>query len=401
MILASYEADFAATWGRRVRNTIQENAARMRVRVSSDSAAVNMWDTTAGGGMTTAGVGGPITGKGADLLIIDDPIKNFEEANSETYRQKTWDWWQNVAYTRLEPGASVIVTMARWHDDDLVGRLLDQMRKGDGEQWEIVNLPATAEEGDPLGRRVGEALCSERYDETALKRIQKAIGSYAWNSLYQQRPNPQGGGKFKQSWFRYVTDEGDYYVLKTPEGDKRCHKSTVWKFATCDTALSEKETADYTVIAIWGVTTHNDLLLLNIWRDRKEAPDVKVQLKQVPERWGTQFVGIEKAHYGTAYIQELHREGFAIKELIADKDKVTRAMPASVRMESGKVYFLKDAPWQGEYESELLKFPTGSHDDQVDVTAYAAQVVSSHAGKWEESDPLTDDRYSAINSFFG
>ncbi|NMA28428.1 MAG: terminase, large subunit, partial [Burkholderiales bacterium] len=148
IILATYGADFAADWGRRVRNTVQEHADSLRVRIAQDSAASNRWHTTAGGGMVAAGAGGPLTGRGADLFIIDDPIKTAEDAYSATWRERVWDWWTTTARTRLEPGASVVVLMTRWHDDDLAGRILrNAQESGDG--WEVLNLPALAEEGDP------------------------------------------------------------------------------------------------------------------------------------------------------------------------------------------------------------------------------------------------------------
>lgn len=384
IILASYEASFAASWGRRVRNTLQEHESELSVRIAGDASAADNWETTKGGGMTTAGVGGPITGKGADVLLVDDPVKNFEEANSETYREKTWDWWQSVAYTRLEPGGSAIVTMARWHDDDLTGRILREMNGG-GEHWDVVSFPAIAESGDELGRKPGEALWPQRYDETALDRIRRAVGSYTWSSLYQQRPNPEGGGKFKRAWFRYFTDEGDHFNLD----GRRYHKSTCWTFATADLALSTKEDADYTAIGIWTVTPHSDLILREVIRMQAEAPDVEAELRKIPDRWDTRFVGVEKAHYGAAVIQNMNRSGFAIKELIADKDKVTRSLPVAVRMESGRVWFRKGAEYLDEYERELLGFPKAAHDDQVDMTSYAAIAVRT-GDKWLEPDSIVD-----------
>lgn len=154
VILASYEAQFAASWGRKVRNGIQENEGKLRIKLSGDSSAAATWELKSGGGMWTAGVGGPITGKGAHLLIIDDPIKNYAEAYSPVYRESIDQWYQTVARSRFEPDASVIIIMTRWHNDDLVGRLIE--RDKTKQQWDVVNLPAMAEENDPLGREVGD-----------------------------------------------------------------------------------------------------------------------------------------------------------------------------------------------------------------------------------------------------
>lgn len=193
IILASYEANFAASWGRKVRDTIEEHGRELGVRLRGDTKAVDAWDTTAGGGMVTAGVGGPITGRGADLLIIDDPIKNAEEAASPVIRDKIWEWWQTTARTRLEPGGSVVVVMTRWDVDDLAGRLLVTK----DEVWRNIVFPALAERpGDVLDRREGDALWPERYSLVALRALRSDVGEDAWASLYQQRPNPQGRGLF-------------------------------------------------------------------------------------------------------------------------------------------------------------------------------------------------------------
>lgn len=191
VILASYEATFAASWGRKVRNTLLENPD-MGVRLAPDVQATSGWETVQGGGMVTAGVGGPITGRGADLLIIDDPIKNEEEARSPVHRENIWQWWLTTARTRLEPGGSVIIVMTRWDVDDLAGRLL---RDGT-EQWTHISLPAIAEKRDAINRAEGEPLWAERYPREALEKTRRDVGEDAWASLYQQRPNPAGRGLY-------------------------------------------------------------------------------------------------------------------------------------------------------------------------------------------------------------
>lgn len=189
IILCSYEADFAASWGRKARDTIRANPDKLRVRIKTDTTAAARWETTAGGGMVTAGVGGPITGRGANVLVVDDPVKNAEEAESEITREAIWRWWTSTAYTRLEPGAAAVVVATRWHEDDLIGRLLLAAEEG-GEEWEVINLPAIAEAGDPLGRPEGAALWPERYDVPDLARIRGAVQPYVWEALYQQHPTP-------------------------------------------------------------------------------------------------------------------------------------------------------------------------------------------------------------------
>lgn len=212
IILTSYEADYAARWGRKVRNTIQEHRSSLRVRISEDSSASNRWETTAGGGMNTAGVGGPITGKGAHILIIDDPVKNREDAESRSMRERTWEWWQGTARERLEPMpqtpfGAVILIMTRWHQDDLAGRLLARRVDSKDEEkthipWHEFRLPALAEESDPLGRVVGAPLWPEKYCLEALCNIRDEIGPYNWASEYQQRPIPREGNLFWREMFR-------------------------------------------------------------------------------------------------------------------------------------------------------------------------------------------------------
>ena len=158
IILCSYSDEFAASWGRKVRNTIKENEQRLGLMLDESSAAVNRFHlSNYAGGMVTAGVGGAITGRGADLLIIDDPVKNAMDANSQTMRERTWEFYISTAYTRLNPGKpSIILIMTRWHADDLSSRLLNSMEDGSGDEWEVVNFPAFAEDDDILGRKPGE-----------------------------------------------------------------------------------------------------------------------------------------------------------------------------------------------------------------------------------------------------
>ena len=178
IILGSYNQHLANRFSRKIKRVIED-----RIPLSKDRNAVEEWETEAGGGLRAVGVGGGITGFGGNLIMIDDPVKSREEADSEIFRNKCWDWFNDDLYTRLEPGASMVLTMTRWHEDDLAGRLIREMEDG-GEHWDIVKLPALAEEGDPMGRDVGEPLCPERYDLEALTRI-KERGERTFEALYQ------------------------------------------------------------------------------------------------------------------------------------------------------------------------------------------------------------------------
>lgn len=380
IILTSYEADFAASWGRKARDTVEEFGGELfGIRVRQDSSAANRWDIEGhSGGMVTAGAGGPITGRGGNVIIIDDPFKNAEEANSKRIRDKVWEWYQSTLYTRLEPGGAIIIVMTRWHEDDLVGRLLNP-EYGEVEDWEIINLPAVAEEGDVLGREPGEALWPERYDLAELKRIKKTVGSYWWNALYQQKPSPAAGNKFKRAWFRYFEIDDEHVVLHTPGEEqerKRVPLNQCWCFQTCDPAASTKTSADYFVLATWLVTPHKDLLLRDVIRMRLEGPDQPKLFEQGYRRWNPKLQGVETKSMGLTLFQTLRRKGLPVIDLKAETDKETRALPVMARMEAGTVYFLKNGQWLGDYEDELLVFPNGEHDDQVDVTSYAGIVIA-------------------------
>ena len=244
VILTAYEADFAATWGRKARDVLNEYGKPFYgIEVNDKSSAANRWDIKGhSGGMITAGVGGPITGKGADILIIDDPVKNAEEANSATYRNKIWEWYKSTAYTRLEPDGSIILIMTRWHEDDLAGRILHQIDEGKGEKWEIINLPAIAEDHDILDRKVGEPLWPRRYDLKKLLDIKYNTGSYWWSAMYQQRPQPPEGGLLKRSWIKY------YQPYEIPDLEE------LDIYQGWDLAISTKETADYTVCTTIGIS---------------------------------------------------------------------------------------------------------------------------------------------------
>ena len=198
VILASYEADFASSWGRKARDVVEELGPHFGVVVNDASSAANRWDIKdQEGGMVTAGAGGPITGRGADLFIIDDPIKNAEDAMSPTIRAKIWDWYLSTAYTRLEPEAVMVIIQTRWHSDDLAGKLL-QHEPG---LWHWLNLPALCTGDDLLGRARGEALWPERYSAEALAGIRGTIGARWFEALYQQKPLTEQGNMFKREWF--------------------------------------------------------------------------------------------------------------------------------------------------------------------------------------------------------
>lgn len=369
VMLASYEADFAAGWGRRARNLIEDHKAELLVRLSEDSTAANRWNTPEGGGMTTAGAGGALTGRGADLLIVDDPHKNAEEAYSKVHRDRAWEWWTTTAMTRLEPGAAVIVVGTRWHEDDLIGRILAQ----EPEAWRRIRLPALAEEHDPIGRAEGEALWPERYDAGALARIRASVGERTWEGLYQQRPYGDGSTFFKRAWFEARYDEIAPGQYRLPDGQTIARES-LGRYATVDLAVSMKTSADWTVIAVFGKTPSGKRLLLHVDRARREGPDHVPAIERIVKAWGVSTVWIERTAFQLAIVQAAQRAGVPVRELTPDKDKVARALPLTVELEAGRFLLPRTAPWLEGLLQELLTFPVGAHDDQVDALAYGIAV---------------------------
>jgi predicted phage terminase large subunit-like protein len=270
----------------------------------------------------------------------------------------------------------MLLIMSRWHEDDITGRL-KKLADTLGMRIRVVRLPAIAEEDDVLGRRPGEALCPERYDEEALAGIRKDVGPGPWMSLYQQRPVAQGGGMLKASWLRHWTSEtlnGEtYYKL----GDQYVLDEELWRFSTMDTAYTRNATSDYTVIATWGVapTDPHSIVLLNLQRRRVSHNDHAPMILDEWENMKPAWVGIEKISATLSVFDEVARKGVVVRWLTPDKNKVARAETAAAIMEQGRVWVPKDAPWMPDFIDELQSFPAGKHDDMVDVLTYAANEL--------------------------
>jgi len=304
VVLAAHTASLAQTFSRQVRNEFESFAPEVwGLRIADDSASVERWSVKGRqGGMVAVGVGGPLTGQGADLLLVDDAVKDFEEAQSRTAKESVWDWYRSVARTRLHPGGAIIVIMTRWSEDDLTGRLISEAKAG-GEQWTVLSLPAIAEEGDPLGRDVGEALWPQRFSHEELMAIKAAVGSHVWNSLYQQHPTRQEGAVFQRSWFRYFRDEGELYLLLRPEGEKRVRKADCWVFQTVDPAATARETSDFFACGTWAVTPDSELLLIDMFHERLETPKHRALMSTLYSRFKPLLQGVENATFGLSLIQ--------------------------------------------------------------------------------------------------
>jgi predicted phage terminase large subunit-like protein len=406
--LCSYEKETATRFGRAVRTDLithdgRDESVDLGLRIRSDTWAADRWQLEGHrGGMYCVGVGGALTSRPSDLMLIDDPFKNREEANSALRRSRVWDWWTSTARTRLAPGAPVVLILTRWHEDDLAGRLLNEA----GDRWTVLNIPALAEEKDPLGRAPGTWLETtrgttvEQWEET-----RKDVGELDFAALYQGHPTPAAGGLFKRKHFRYWDATDDPWMVNIPGRpgpDENLHYAT--RFITVDLAASTRTSADYTVAAAWAVAGTGELILLDVSRARVD-----------PERHWDDVVGplartwqapiyVEASQYGTDLIYTAAREGAVIHALTADKDKFSRALPAARRMEQGQILFPRARHWLPDWETEVLAFPQSAHDDQVDTLAYAHRVRgaiwvppdNSHAGRGSHWTPPPPNPLDAL-----
>jgi predicted phage terminase large subunit-like protein len=357
VMLASYQAEFAAKWGLAARELLAEYGPDVfGTRVATDHSARSDWGVSNGSHMVTAGVGGSLTGRGADVLVIDDPVKNEQEAFSQLYRDKVWDWYQATARTRLEPGGSVLLIMTRWHEDDLAGRLLATQ----GDRWRVISLPALAEEDDPLGRKPGEALWPARYPASVLNEIRSEVGSYVWEALYQQRPSLPEGNIFKSTWWRYWRDNLPQFseVLQA------------W-----DMTFTETTSGSYVVGQVWG-KAGADRYLLDQVRARMEFTQAVAAVREMSSRWPeARLKLVEDKANGPAVISVLRRELAGLVPVTPEGNKLARAIAVSPSIEAGNVYLpdptMPGYGWVREFIAEWAAFPRGTNDDQVDAGAHA------------------------------
>lgn len=365
VILASYGMTLAQKNSRYARNTIQSISFKdiyPYITLAQDSKAVDAWNLAGSeGGMDAVGVGAGVTGKGGHLIIVDDPIKSRKEAESETYRESVWDWFTDDLYTRREPGGAIIVIMTRWHQDDLVGRLL----QADAAKWRVLNIPAIAEENDVLGRQPGEALWPQRFPIEVLRDIESTLAPYAFGSEYQQHPVPAEGGIFKRAWFH-----------RTRTTAEIVHCVRFW-----DLAMSSKTTADYTVGVMLGQGTDGHYYILDVVRFRKEWGDVVPAMAEVMLEDGTSVLqGIEEVAFMSRAITELNQDprlhNYTIFGYTVDTDKVTRALPFAARLSADNVSVI-EAHWTDDYIDEMCSFPNGAHDDQVDASSGSWAMIGS------------------------
>ncbi len=381
-ISCSYSGSLAMNFSRKVRQLLREPVYKNvfeKSRLDKDSQSVESWQTTQGGGYVAAGVGGGITGKGAHVMVIDDPVKNREDAESDNNRDATWDWYTSTAYTRLSPGGGILVILTRWHDDDLAGRLLTQAEEG-ADEWEVIRYPAIAEEDESF-RKTGESLHPERYNVDALEQIKKAIGPRDWSALYQQNPVSDEGDYFNRDMIAYY----DFNEIDT---------SKLRYYCAWDLAIGQRDRNDYSVGIVVGVDEYDNLFVVDVVRGKYDGFELVEQILDLYELWRPGIVGIERGHIEMAlgpFLEKRTRErGLSeayFKDLkVGRRDKELRARAIQGRMQQGMVYFPQDAVWTGSMVAELLRFPNGTHDDQVDALAWIGLMMTEFATFYERPE---------------
>jgi predicted phage terminase large subunit-like protein len=432
IMVLSHDPGLASNWGRAVRRRVEEHP-ELGLAIAADAGAVTDWETTEGGNVLSKSIRQSVTGRGAKVMVLDDVVKDFADAHSDKSREFVWDWWTSNSRTRLHPPALVIVIGTRWHEDDIIGRLRSPEYDGDPDQWEVISFPAIAEElvidpqtgevmdvadarikvgeggdadswervPDALGREPGEPLLSplipDETPEQALERwadIRRSVGTYAWNALFQQRPQPSSGSIFNTDWWRYWRpgdwdDPAEFF-------DRRI---TTW-----DCAFKGADDSDFVVGGEWGVRGA-DRYLLRLVRRRMTFTATVAEMKDFimgpvvdhpdPERasdlpegyavreehgaWvvrgphsGVHEHVVEDKANGTAVIDTLRQEVPGMIPWSPGQDsKEGRARAVSPTVEAGNVYLPALAEWLPDYLGEMRSFPNGTNDDQVDMTSMA------------------------------
>lgn len=391
--IVSYAQDLADEFGRSIRNHITSNSGEdgeldLGLRIAPDNGAARRWRIDGRrGGVRSVGITGGLTGRPADILFIDDPIKDEAQAQSATWRERVWKFWLAVGNTRLAPGAPVVLILTRWHEDDLAGRMLTAP---DGYRWRVINIPAQADhdpakgQSDPLGRQPGEYLISARGRTVEQwEQIKVAVGARVWNALYQGRPAPAEGTLFKRGDWQYYSRA---LVHIAPDGT--CRADTMDEVVqSWDMAFKATTGSDYVVGQVWG-RRGSEVYLLDQVRDRLDFPATCKAFEALTAKW-PQANGkfIEDKANGPAVIAHLRSRVPGLIPITPKDSKYARASAVAPFVEAHNV-FLPDplaAPWVAAFIEEFTAFPNSAHDDQVDTMSQAVSRLLGNQGSADQA----------------
>ena len=369
VIVASHTADLAVDMARKVRNLMQTDEYRRifpGVNIASDAKAAGKWNTSQGGEYYATGVGGALAGRGGHLIIVDDPLseQDIKSGNTDSL-DSTYEWFRAGLRTRLMPGGKLAILHTRWHQRDLIGRLVkDGALNEDGDQYEVFEFPAILNEGTDNEK----SLWPEQWSLESLLRTKASMPAWQWNAQYQQNPTAQESAIIKRDWIQWWPHDEpplcDFIVQS-------------W-----DTALTTKERSDYSVCQTWGVFTNEEdndtphAILLNCVKGKWEFPELKRMAHDQYEDWQPDSVIIEAKASGQPLIDEMRRSGIFVQDFSPGKgqDKIARVNAVSDMFAAGQVWF-PETRWATEVVEELLAFPSGEHDDQVDTLTLALRRI--------------------------
>jgi len=390
-INTSYAQSLQMDFSRKIQELVRSPDYHLlfgQLGITKKNEAVERWslfdyekEKRTGGGVLAAGVGGPITGRGAHIFLIDDPVKNRDEAESSTIRETAKSWYSSTAYTRLAPGAGIIIIQTRWHDDDLSGWLLSEMREAekemrddpdhewpeDADRWKVIDFPAIATQNEDY-RFKGEALHEDRYTLKALRKIKRALAPRDWAALYQQNPQVEEGAYFQKKYFRMYKTAPKFLDI----------------YCAGDLAISKKEHADWSVFIVAGLAEDGNIYMLEEYRGRWDSAEIINVMFEIHREWHPREFGLEKGQISLTIDKflESRMEEEEIHDLFVDElppgkqDKELRARVIQGLMAHQKVFWPVGALWVDDYMNEMLRFPTGVKDDRVDAAAWVGKMIA-------------------------
>jgi predicted phage terminase large subunit-like protein len=361
-----------------------EHRNTLKVEVSEDNKAAGRWETLGGGEYYAAGVGGSIPGRRADLAIIDDPIRSREDAESSKVRDGQWDWYQFDLLPRLKPGAAVVLITTRWFFDDLAGRILE----AEGAGWDVVSLPMEAGANDVLGRRPGEMLWPEWFTADMVAGAKR--DTRVWSALYQQEPAPETGDYFRAEWLRVID------VLPA--------RDALHVYGASDYAVTSKG-GDWTVHVVVGVGSDDRMYVLDLWRGQSDSSEwieawCDLVKKWRPREWAEEGGQINAAVGPFLERRARERQAYTFRRQFPSRhDKSVRAQSIRGRMATLGLYLPKSAAWRVDLEAELLRFPAGRHDDQVDSLSLVGQLLDTIRAPDAAQDNVKEVDFKGYSSF--